>query len=96
MNVAMPNVRFVQDRDGAIVLDIRTDRFFSLNSTAAFIWGQLVRGAASLEIAQQLSLETGIAMDVALADTDQLIKALEERGLIPSFIPEPSSTSRSS
>jgi hypothetical protein len=94
MKVAMPDVRFVQDRDGAIVLDIRSDRFFSLNPTAAFIWAHLVAGKSPLEIAQKLSLAAGIDTDLALADTHQLIAALEERGLIQSLVPKSGNSSR--
>jgi hypothetical protein len=80
-----PGVRFVQDRDGGILLDIEADQFFSLNPTGAFIWEYLSRGCTQSEIAEALVKTTGFDLSVLLPDVDSFLSELQVRGLILSF-----------
>ncbi|SFS13749.1 Coenzyme PQQ synthesis protein D (PqqD) [Granulicella pectinivorans] len=76
------DVRCVQDQDGALILDIRADRFFSLNPTATLIWNRLAAGASVTEIAHTLSRETGIDEETALTDTRECVAALTDHCLL--------------
>ncbi len=60
-----PHVRFIADGDGGVLLHLDTDRFFTVNSSGAFIWERLQAGFGPLQIVDQLaSVSDGDAASV--------------------------------
>jgi hypothetical protein len=55
----------IVDHDGAIILDISTDQFFSMNPVGAYIWQHLLKGEWVDEIARALAEETGAEISVS-------------------------------
>jgi hypothetical protein len=64
------HVRSVVDQDGAVILDIKNDAMFILNSTGGYIWDRLQQGKLIGEIVRDLSQDTG--MDSATVERDVL------------------------
>lgn len=52
----------------------------TLNDTGAFLWMQLESGATAQAMALALSARYGLAADQALADTQDFLNMLTERG----------------
>jgi len=77
-----PHVRFVQDSDGGVVLDIKADRFFSLNPTAAWIWTLLSTGNSISSTAETIAQKTDAEISVIERDIETLLDELAQRKLI--------------
>lgn len=72
-----------RDLDGeAVLLDLRSGRYFGLNGTGAFVWQQLKDGLEREEIAHALTDEYEVDIKTARADVSVFIDTLIERGLI--------------
>jgi PqqD family protein of HPr-rel-A system len=68
--------------DDLVVYDGRNGQAFVLNQTAARIWG-LVDGSRTLDaMANELVASYGIEYERALADVQEFLKSVEERGLL--------------
>lgn len=69
--------------DNEVVLfDGQTETYLGLNSTGAIVWTVLVAGNSTRAAADALIEDTGVAPDVALADTVALADELVRRGLL--------------
>jgi hypothetical protein len=75
------HLRSVVDHDGGIILDIKSDQFFSLNPTGALIWNHLVSGMALDEIKTSISAETGVELGVVSDDVDEFVADLRRKHL---------------
>ena len=51
MTIAPAHLRSIVDHDGAVILDISRDQFFSLNTVGAYIWDRLLKGEGLDQIA---------------------------------------------
>jgi hypothetical protein len=72
----------VIDDDGAVLLDVRGGKYFSLNGVGALIWQELAAGKAPSDIATQLSARFGVpAVDVQ-SDVDEFITRLRSKRLL--------------
>jgi len=81
MNV--PEEVLSRELDGeAVLLDLRSGRYFGLNGTGARVWASLKEGLEREQIAVVLTDEFEVTLDRARADVDAFIAALTERGLI--------------
>lgn len=80
--VAIPvHIRSIVDQDGAVILDIKRDQFFSLNPMGAYIWGHLQNGEGLDQIAKTLAEETGTNLDRVLADVRDFVDDLKSKHL---------------
>ncbi len=62
---------------------INFNKLISLNSTAAYLWDNLNKKEFTVEdMAQLLVDEYGIDMELAVKDSENLLKAWEEAGII--------------
>jgi len=76
-----PYLRTVVDHDGAIILDIGSDQFFSVNSIGAFIWTRLLEGNDLDQITEALVSETGMDLSVVSADVSDFVADLKSKNL---------------
>ena len=76
------HLRSFVDHDGAAILDINRDQFFSLNTVGAYIWNRLNEGKTIEQIAQLLAEETGAEVSVVLSDIDEFLTDLKSRQLL--------------
>jgi hypothetical protein len=74
-------VRSLPSAEGTVLLDLRSGKYFALNSTGSFVWSRLEAGAGREEIEQALRETFGAAGEVE-ADLEALFAGLEGRGLI--------------
>lgn len=63
------------DRE-AIILNLKTGSYYSLNETGTFIWGLLEKRIDIADIANGLAEEFGIDIKSAIRDTKLLLKDL--------------------
>ena len=67
--------------DEALLLDIKTGEYFSLDPIATEIWKKLSDGQSRQEIAAALIATYGVEPDIIKADIDELITELTQAGL---------------
>src|SRR5580692_12407769 len=82
MKVPSDHLRSFVDHDGAVILDISRDQFFSLNTVGAYIWKRLNEGNTVEQIAQSLARETGAEVSAILSDIDEFVTDLTTRHLL--------------
>ena len=68
--------------DGAVLLNLRTKRYYSLNDTGTRIWQLLVEGRAEDEIIGEITREYDVEAALARDETRALIAALQAEELI--------------
>lgn len=79
-------VRSVTDTNGALVFDIDSSRFHSLNSTGTVVWETLKQnpnGVDSAQILHAMKLAFGSHPQMA-DDLDELMRSLEQKNLVQS------------
>ncbi|HEY9515175.1 MAG TPA: PqqD family protein [Gemmatimonadaceae bacterium] len=74
-------VSVVQDTDTAL-LDVRSERYFTLNEVGTRIWELLAEGTEVAVIAELLAEEYDAPIDAIAADTRTLLTALEKARLV--------------
>jgi hypothetical protein len=79
---ACSSLRSIVDHDGAVILDISRDEFFSLNTVGAFIWTHLGKGDSLERIKASLSAETGMDIAVVSVDVDEFVAELKSKKLL--------------
>jgi hypothetical protein len=82
MSAIDSRIRSVIDQDGAVLLDIGRDEFFSLNPIGAAIWKGLENGQTPQQIKSAIVIATGMGMDTVSEDVDTFIEELRQRNLI--------------
>jgi len=80
------HVRRTHSQDGAVVLDVKHGRMFSLNLVGSKILELLDRQFTSTQIAEQLSREFGITSDTANRDVEEFLATLEKHQLIEAHL----------
>ena len=75
------HLRSIIDQDGAVILDIDQDQFFSLNPLGAMIWSRLGTGETLDQIKDTISLQTGMDLAVVSNDVDEFIADLKNKHL---------------
>lgn len=68
--------------DGAVVLNMGTKRYFSLNETGAAIWRLLEEDVPLADIPQRLSDSYEVPVDEARTAVDSLVAVLKEKNLL--------------
>lgn len=84
MLTTQPYLRCVADGDGAVVLDIKRDQFFSLNPLGAYIWNELTNNTSLYQIKANISRQMDVELAVVSSDVDEFVAALQDKGLFPS------------
>jgi hypothetical protein len=80
--VVMPShLRSIVDHDGAIILDIKRDQFFSLNPVGSYIWERFLKGEEIDQIAKALAEETGTELSVVVGDVNDFVDNLKSKQL---------------
>lgn len=77
------NLRAIVDHDGAVILDICNDRFFSLNLIGSMIWSRLNRNESLEEIKAAIVNETGMDPSVVFTDVEAFVEELKHKKLFP-------------
>jgi hypothetical protein len=75
------HLRSIVDHDGAVILDITRDQFFSMNPVGAYIWARLLDGEGLDQIAKTLAEETGTDLAVVTADVNDFVADLKSKHL---------------
>ena len=68
--------------DEAVVLDLRTSVYYSLNDTAALIWECVGEGLPAGAIAERVTEEYESPLDAARRDVVELLRDLRKNQLI--------------
>ena len=83
----MPShLRSIVDHDGAVILDIKRDQFFSMNPVGSYIWERLLKGEGLDQIAKELAEETETEISLVIADINDFVADLGESYLLPAGI----------
>lgn len=77
-----PNVVSTTLDEEAVLLDLDTRRYYSLNETGALIWSLLADDASIEEITEAITAEFDVSEEDARAHTERLLGELAEEGLI--------------
>ena len=65
-----------------VILDLRSQRYLSLNRTGTALWPLMVEGIARSQLVDALALGHDISLDVAERDVDVLIGQLRDADLL--------------
>lgn len=68
--------------DEVIVLDLRSNRYLSINPSGMALWEMLVDGSSPAAMANRLASEFGVDQDQAEADVQAFVAMLSGRGLL--------------
>jgi len=82
MVVMPPHLRSIVDHDGAVILDIKRDQFFSMNPVGSYIWERLLKGEGLDQIARELAEETRTEISLVITDINDFIADLKNKQLI--------------
>ena len=80
-----PDALFATLSDGAVVLDIHTKKYFSLNDTGARIWALIREGLFTEDIISVLLAEYDVAETAARDAVSALVTELASERLIEPF-----------
>jgi Coenzyme PQQ synthesis protein D (PqqD) len=81
MTGMLAHLRSIVDHDGAVILDMKRDHFFSLNPVGSYIWERLLKGEDLDQISKALAEETGTEISVVVADVNDFIADLQSKQL---------------
>jgi hypothetical protein len=82
MTLLADSFRRVSGTDGGVVLDLRRGTMFRLNPLGSQILDLLESGEALADIANRISAEFGVALDVVQADIKDFLDSLELHGVL--------------
>lgn len=78
-----PNVRFIANQEGAVLLHLDRGRYDSLNGAGAAVWGDIMSGASSAEIVSRICQRFPQAPHARVdSDVARFLDALASRGLV--------------
>jgi Coenzyme PQQ synthesis protein D (PqqD) len=76
------DVSAILDRDGAILLDTKAGKYYSLNRVGADIWRGLEAGQPIEQVVTDLATRYGQPPDIVLNDAHDLIASMQRLGLV--------------
>lgn len=76
------HVRSIIDAEGAVLLDLRQGRYYSLNSVGAHIWQRLEKGWPLSRIEPELVERHGISPATAARDVSNFLTDLKRKRLL--------------
>jgi len=77
-----PSIVCTELGDSAILLDLDTKYYYSLNETGLRIWQLIDSGEGAAEMSEKLSTEFDVDRRRALASIERLLGELKKNGLI--------------
>jgi hypothetical protein len=77
-----PHVRSMIDGDGAVLLDLKAGRYYSLNGVGARIWSRAEKGMTLAQILEDLQQAYQVPSEKLAADLTAFVRAMEEKGLL--------------
>jgi hypothetical protein len=77
-----PDAAFAAVEDGAVVLHMRTKRYYSLNETGTFVWRRLEDGMARAAIVAHVVDEYDVGIAEAEVAVARLLDELVQESLI--------------
>jgi hypothetical protein len=80
--IISPDAAFAAVEDGAVVLHMRTKRYYSLNETGTFVWRRLEDGVDRGDIVVQVVAEYDVGIAEAEIAVARLLEELMQEGLI--------------
>ncbi len=80
-----PDALFATLSDGAVVLDIQTKKYFSLNETGARVWALIREGRKVEDIVSTLLEEYDVTRETAEEAVTSLVDSLAGEKLIERF-----------
>ena len=66
----------------AVLLDMETHRYFSLNESGSFMWRHLSAGTSVTDTAALVAERYSLGPEKALKDTEKLVSELSRAGLL--------------
>ena len=78
------HLRTIVNQDGAVILDIKTGKITTLNTSGGYVWQELGRGEEIEAIAESLAQETGEDAVAVREDVAGFVEALKKQDLLPS------------
>jgi hypothetical protein len=80
-----PDALFATLSDGAVVLDIQTKQYFSLNETGARVWALIREGREVADIISTLLTEYDVTREAACEAVTSLVSSLVGEKLIEPY-----------
>ena len=77
-----PHVRSLMDGDGAVLLDLKAGRYYSLNGIGARIWSKAEKGMTLSQILDDLQQTYQIPVEKLAADLTAFVSAMQAKGLL--------------
>ena len=75
-------VRCMSDADGAVLLDLKGGKYFSLNPLGALVWQLLEQRADRKSIEQEIVDTFDVPAATAAQDLDRFLGDLQQKGLV--------------
>ncbi len=70
------------DSTEAVLVDLNTKRYYTLNETAMLVWRGLERGESAAEIAREMSDAYDVSPEHAVASVERLVASLAAHRLL--------------
>jgi coenzyme PQQ synthesis protein D (PqqD) len=77
-----PHVRALIDESGAVLLDLKEGRYYSLNVLGTRIWGKLETGMTPCQIIADLQQTYQVSPERLKADVTTFLEGMAEKGLV--------------
>src|SRR5215217_9448214 len=74
------HVRSMMDETGAVLLDLREGRYYSLNGVGARIWSRVEKGLTPSQILDDLTRTYQVPAERLMADLTAFVRSMEEKG----------------
>ena len=81
VRVAADHLEWREVESEVVILDLRSSRYLSMNSSAAALWKQLLLGAASEKLVEALRSTYGLSEERASADVHAFLDEVIRLGL---------------
>lgn len=82
MIAVIPNLRYVVDSDGGVILDIPNNKRIIVDPTGGYIWKRLQNGEQIDAIAEELARITGADFGMVAKDVDEFVTELKSQKLV--------------
>ncbi|MGI8733512.1 MAG: PqqD family protein [Pyrinomonadaceae bacterium] len=66
----------------AVLVDLNTKRYYTLNETAMLVWSGLERGQTTSEIAREITDHYDVTEEHAMASVERLVNSLSAHRLL--------------
>jgi coenzyme PQQ synthesis protein D (PqqD) len=80
--VVSKQVRCISDDDGAVLLDLKGGKYFSLNSLGAKIWRLLEQRWTRAQIEQEIVENFDVSSMTAAQDLERFLRDLQQKGFV--------------